>query len=50
MSFKRVRPERVTTPLLVLEAEEVSWGRKMALDIADAYSVDVEFFPKWATT
>ena len=46
MSFRRVRPERVTTPLLVLEAEEVSWGPKMALDIAGAYSVDAEFFPK----
>ena len=46
MSFRRVRPERVTTPLLVLEAEEVSWGPKMALDIAGAYRTDVEFFPK----
>ena len=46
MSFRRVRPERVKTPLLVLEAEEVSWGPKMALDIAGAYSVDAEFFPE----
>jgi pimeloyl-ACP methyl ester carboxylesterase len=46
MSFRRVRPERVTTPFLVLEAEEVVWGHRLALDIARAYSVEAEFIPK----
>lgn len=46
MVRKPVDTERVTTPLLVLEAEDVCWGPKMARDIARAYRTDVEFFPK----
>ena len=45
MAIKHVRPERVATPLFVLEADEVSWGHKLALDIARAYRLDVEFVP-----
>jgi hypothetical protein len=46
MVTKLVNPERVTTPLLVLEAEDVCWGHKLVRDIARAYRTDVEFFPK----
>jgi pimeloyl-ACP methyl ester carboxylesterase len=45
MAIKHVRPERMTTPLLALEAEEVVWGHKLALDIGRSYHTEVEFFP-----
>jgi hypothetical protein len=34
----------VTTPLLVLEGEQVSWGRRVARDIARAYRTEAEYF------
>jgi pimeloyl-ACP methyl ester carboxylesterase len=40
-----IRTRLVTTPLLVLEGEQVSWGRRVARDIARAYRTEAEFFP-----
>jgi pimeloyl-ACP methyl ester carboxylesterase len=45
MSFRNlVRPDSVTTPLLVLEGEEVSWGPRVARDVARAYGTEPEYF------
>lgn len=46
MSFGNlVRPHLVTTPLLVLEGDQVSWGRRVARDVAKAYGTEAEYFP-----
>lgn len=45
MSFlDLVRTRAVTTPLLVLEGEEVSWGPGVARDVARAYRTQPEYF------
>jgi pimeloyl-ACP methyl ester carboxylesterase len=43
--LNRVRPPRVTTPMLVLEGADISWGPRLAKDNARAYRTEVEFFP-----
>lgn len=46
MAFlNRVRPRRVTTPMLVLEGADVGWGHRPATENAHAYNTEVEFFP-----
>jgi pimeloyl-ACP methyl ester carboxylesterase len=46
MGFRNlVRPQSVTTPLLILEGEQVSWGRHVARDIARAYDLEAHYFP-----
>jgi pimeloyl-ACP methyl ester carboxylesterase len=40
-----VRPRRVTTPMLVLEGADASWGRRPATENARAYHTEAEFFP-----
>jgi hypothetical protein len=45
MSFRNlVQPGLVTTPLLVMEGEQVSWGPRVARDIAKAYRTEAEYF------
>jgi pimeloyl-ACP methyl ester carboxylesterase len=39
-----IRTRLVTTPLLVLEGEQVSWGRHVARDIARTYRTEAEYF------
>jgi pimeloyl-ACP methyl ester carboxylesterase len=39
-----VRTRLVTTPLLVLEGDQVFWGRRVARDIGRAYQLDAEYF------
>ena len=39
-----IRTRLVTTPLLVLEGEQVSWGRRVARDIARTYRIEAEYF------
>jgi pimeloyl-ACP methyl ester carboxylesterase len=46
MGFRNlVRPRSVTTPLLILEGEQVSWGRQVARDIARAYRLEAHYLP-----
>ncbi|MGY3555466.1 alpha/beta hydrolase [Williamsia sp. R60] len=40
-----VRPNVVTTPMLILEGEEVYWGKQLAQDTATAYHTEPEYFP-----
>ena len=40
-----VRPGRVTTPLLVLDGADGSWGQNVARATARAYGTEAEFFP-----
>ena len=40
-----VRPQRITTPMLVLEGADVAWGPRPARAIARAYHTEVESFP-----
>jgi pimeloyl-ACP methyl ester carboxylesterase len=40
-----VRPRRVTTPLLVLDGADDSWGQNVARATARAYGTEAEFFP-----
>jgi pimeloyl-ACP methyl ester carboxylesterase len=40
-----VRPRRVTTPMLVLEGADVSWGPRPARENARVYHTEAEFFP-----
>lgn len=40
-----VQPRRVTTPILVLEGADVSWGPRPARENARAYHTEAEFFP-----
>ncbi len=45
MGFRNlVRTRLVTTPPLVLDGEQVSWGRRVARDIARAYGTEAEYF------
>jgi pimeloyl-ACP methyl ester carboxylesterase len=45
MTFSNlVRPRLVTRPLLVREGEQVSWGPRVARDIAKAYRTEAEYF------
>lgn len=39
-----VRTRLVTTPLLVLEGDQVSWGPRVARDISRAYQTKAEYF------
>jgi len=43
--LKPVRTQCVTTPMLVLEGTDISWGTRLAKDNARAYRTDAEFFP-----
>jgi len=46
MGFRNlVRPDSVTTPLLILEGEQVSWGPRVARDIATAYRLEACYLP-----
>lgn len=46
MGFRNlVRPHLVSTPLLVLDGEQVSWGPRVAHDIAKAYRTEAQYFP-----
>ena len=40
-----VRTRRVTTPILVVEGADVSWGPRPARENARAYHTEPEFFP-----
>jgi pimeloyl-ACP methyl ester carboxylesterase len=43
--LKRVRPQFVTTPMLVLEGADISWGPRLTNENARAYHTEAEFFP-----
>lgn len=45
MGFRNlVRPHLVTTLFLPLDGEQVSWGKRVARDIARAYRTEAEYF------
>jgi len=43
--LNRVRPQCVTTPILVLEGGDIAWGPRPARENARAYHTEAEFFP-----
>ena len=43
--LKPVRTQCVTTPMLVLEGTDISWGPRLTKENARAYHTEAEFFP-----